>query len=69
VGYWTPVDTPNTLIYIISHDSLDQAKKNWEQFRQDPEWQKVSSESRAKGLTGVKTESKFLTPTDYSPIK
>lgn len=69
IGYWTPVDTPNTLIYIVAHPNQEEAKKNWAAFRQDPDWQQVSKETAAAGLTGIKVESKFLTPTDYSPIK
>lgn len=69
IGYWTPVDTPNTLIYILAHPSQEEAKKHWAEFNADPEWQKVRTESREKGLTGVKTESRFLQPTDYSAIK
>jgi hypothetical protein len=69
IGYWTPVETPNTLIYILAHPSIDEAKKNWEAFRADPEWQKVKAETEAQGLTGIKVESRFLQPTDYSAIK
>lgn len=69
IGYWTPIDTPNTLIYIVAHPSQEAAKKNWAAFRADPEWKKVSAETQAKGLTGVKVESKYLLPTDYSAIK
>ena len=72
VGYWVPQDAPtrdNTLIYIISHDSREQAKKNWADFQADPEWKKVAAESQVDGriLSGV--VSVFLDPTDYSPIK
>lgn len=69
IGYWTPVDTPNTLIYIVAHKSQEEAKKSWAAFRADPEWTKVSAETKAKGLTGVKVETKYLQPTDYSPMK
>lgn len=69
IGYWTPVDTPNTLIYILAHPSQEEAKKHWAEFNADPEWQKVRNETREKGLTGVKAESRFLQPTDYSAIK
>jgi hypothetical protein len=69
IGYWTPVDTPNMLIYIVAHPSQEEAKKNWAAFRADPEWTKISAETKAKGLTGVKVESKYLLPTDYSAIK
>lgn len=72
VGYWVPQDAPlsqNTLIYVISHESREQAKKNWDAFRSDPEWQKVAKESEAKGKIVSKVESVYLDATDYSPIK
>jgi hypothetical protein len=69
IGYWTPVDAPNTLIYIVAHKSQEDAKKSFAAFRADPDWLKARSESEAAGLTGVKVESRFLKPTDYSPMK
>ena len=69
VGYWVPVDKPNTLIYIISHPSLEAAKANWDAFRSDPEWQKVQKESEANGKLVAKVESVFMEASDYSPMK
>src|SRR5882724_2067883 len=71
VGYWIPQDSPahsNTLIYIISHESRDAAKKNWAEFGADPEWKKVSTESEADGkILSGRPESVYMDPTDYSP--
>ncbi|MBM3820719.1 MAG: NIPSNAP family protein [Acidimicrobiia bacterium] len=69
IGYWVPQDTPNTLIYIISHDSREQAKQNWAAFGKDPEWQKVAQESQVDGKIVAKVDSVFMTATDYSAIK
>ncbi|MBY0493576.1 MAG: NIPSNAP family protein [Cyanobacteria bacterium] len=72
VGYWVPQDAPNkdnTLIYIISHDSREQAKKNWADFQADPEWKKVSAESQVDGRIVSGVVSVFMDATDYSPIK
>jgi hypothetical protein len=72
VGYWVPQDAPasqNTLIYVISHESREAAKKNWDAFRNDPEWQKARTESEAQGPIVVKVDSVFAQPTDYSPLK
>lgn len=69
IGYWTPNDTPNTLVYILAFPSMEDAKKSWAAFRADPEWQTVAAKTKEAGLTGVKVESKYLTPTDYSPLK
>jgi hypothetical protein len=69
IGYWVPLEKPNTLIYIISHPSREAAKENWDAFRADPEWQKVQKESEANGKIVAKVESVFMDATDYSPIK
>ena len=72
VGYWVPQDAPakdNTLIYIISHDSREAAKKNWADFAADPEWKKVSAESQVNGRIVSNVVSVFMDATDYSPIK
>jgi hypothetical protein len=69
IGYWVPQDTPNTLVYIIAHQSREQAKKNWAEFGADPEWIKARTESEANGKIVAKVESVFADPTDYSPIK
>lgn len=72
IGYWTPQDGPlaqNTLIYILAHADRDAAKKSWEAFRADPEWQKARSESEAGGAIVSKVDSVFLQATDYSPLR
>lgn len=72
VGYWTPQDAPasaNTLIYIISHESRDAAKKSWAAFVADPEWKKVRDASEANGKIVSKVESVYMDATDYSQMK
>ena len=72
VAYWTPLDTPaseNTLIYILAHESREAAKKSWDAFRSDPEWQQVAKASEADGKIVEKLESVFMGSTDYSPMK
>lgn len=72
IAYWVPQDAPasqNTLIYIVAHPSREAAKKNWDEFRNDPEWQKVQKDSEANGKIVSKVESVFMDPTDFSPMK
>jgi hypothetical protein len=72
IGYWVPQDSPqkeNTLIYIISHESRDAAKKNWAEFIADPEWQQVAKASEADGKIVEKIDSTYMDPTDFSQIK
>jgi hypothetical protein len=71
VGFWTPVEKENTLIYIVEHASREAAQKSWTAFRADPEWIKArkASEEEAGGALTEKVESLFLAPTDYSRLK
>ena len=72
VAYWTFEDSPakeDTLIYVISHASREQAKKNWDEFRNDPEWKAVAAASEADGKIVEKVDSVFVDATDYSPMK
>jgi hypothetical protein len=72
VGYWVPQDEPaksNTLIYVLAHDSREAAKKSWDGFRNDPEWQKVRTASEANGPIVTKVDFVYMDPTDYSKLK
>jgi hypothetical protein len=73
VGFWTPQDQEQgkgeKLIYLIAFPSREAAKKAWQEFGDDPEWQKAKAESHRNGVIVKKVESVFLDPTDYSPIR
>ncbi len=74
IAYWTPMDEKkgksNTLIYIISHWSTPQAKKNWKGFIGDPAWKKAQVASVKDGKILAKAPHKvFLKAASYSPIK
>ena len=72
IGYWVPQDAPrsqNTLIYILAHPSREAAKQHWDEFRNDPEWKKVSAESEANGKIVSHVDSVFMDATDYSKLK
>jgi hypothetical protein len=69
VGYWIPEDRPNTLIYLIAHESRDAVTRNWRAFAADPDWQAVARESTREGPILVEggIVSVFMRATDYSP--
>ena len=72
VGYWVPQDAPgsqNTLVYLLAHKDRASAQKNWEAFRNDPEWIRVRDQSEANGKLVLNIVSVFLNPTDFSPLK
>ena len=71
VGYWVPADAPgwdNTFIFMLAHPSLEDAKKNWDAMRADPDFQAMlKSEQTEK--TVEKIDSTYMRPTDFSPMK
>ena len=72
IGYWVPEDaekSKNTLVYIISHGSREQAVRNWKEFHDDPEWKKVAADSEANGKLVEKVDSEYMDPTDFSKLK
>lgn len=77
VLYWSLLpDQPNadkTLVYLLSHKSVDAAKASFGAFREDPAWVKARTESEkeAGGSLTVKdgVKSTFMKAVDYSPIK
>jgi hypothetical protein len=73
-AYWVPTDDERkdtTLIYVISHESEDAAKKNWAAFQADPDWQTARAASEAEDAGGKilakAPERVFMTLTNYSP--
>ncbi len=73
IGFWTPLDDKDgkgvKLVYLLAFPSREAAKKTWEDFQKNPEWQKVREESHKNGILVDKVESVFLEPTDYSAMK
>jgi|SRR5262249_12791226 len=72
VGYWLPQDPPlagNTLVYILAYPNREAAKKSWDAFRADPDWQKARDASEANGKIVAKVDSVFMEPTAFSAIK
>ena len=71
VGYWVPEGAPawdNTFIFMLAHPSLEDAKKNWDAMRADPDFQAMlKSEQTEK--TVEKIDATYMRPTDFSPMK
>ncbi len=74
-AYWVPTDDERkdtTLIYVISHESEEAAKKNWADFQADPDWQKARAASEAPEAGGKilakAPEKVFMKLTGYSPV-
>jgi hypothetical protein len=72
IGYWIPTDAPgseNTLIYIVAFPSREAAKKSWDDFRADPDWQKARAESEKDGKIVDRIESVYMNPATFSALR
>ena len=69
VGYWVAEDpSANSFIWIVAHSSRGEAKKNWDAFGADPEFQDVIKAEQAE-KTVEKVDVTYMRPTDFSMIK
>ena len=69
IGFWTPSDQKDKLVYLLAYPSREAAKTSWVAFHADPEWKKARADSEKDGQIVDHVESVFLDPTDYSAIK
>jgi NIPSNAP len=74
VGFWGPTDkengSENKLVYIMVFPNREARDLAWKNFRSDPEWNAVRTESEKNGkLLAKDVESVILSATDYSPVK
>jgi hypothetical protein len=72
IGYFSPQDAPlaeNTLIYLLAHDSRQAADASWAAFGEDPDWQRVYTESIRDGRLVKEIERIFLDATHFSQLR
>jgi len=65
VGFWTPTNKPNALIYLLAYKDRAARDAAWKGFQSDQEWAKVRTEMNV----GVDVEAIFMSATDYGPMK
>jgi hypothetical protein len=72
VGYWVVNSGPNAgkdLVFILGYPSKEAREASWKAFVADPDWVKAKAYSEKGGTLVSKVDSRFMDPTDYSPIK
>jgi hypothetical protein len=71
VGYWVAAGTSeadNTFIFLVTHASQEEAKKNWAAMMADPEFQQLVQSEQSDKLV-EKIDRTYLRSTDFSPMK
>ena len=68
VGFFVDEEA-ETLVYLLSFDSKQGADSAWASFREDADWLEARRASEVDGPLTAKVESRFMTPTEYSPIR
>jgi hypothetical protein len=69
VDFWEDAEGKDTICYIIKHQDMDARNRNFESFRNDPEWIKAKKESEASEPIVDKIENFFMTRVPYSPAQ
>lgn len=73
LGYWTaaaggPNSEENTFVFLLAHDSKEEAKKNWNALIADPDFKAVEK-SELGEKTLEKADVYYMQPTDFSRMK
>ncbi|PZE19684.1 NIPSNAP family protein [Paenibacillus xerothermodurans] len=64
--FWQDVDPEhNRLYYVMEFENMETRDQKFAEFRNDPEWQKIRSESEKDGPIVDKVESVFLKRVGY----
>jgi hypothetical protein len=58
----------NLFVFLLAHQSRDEAKKNWQAVIADPKFREVQKAEQSE-KTLEKAEVIFLRPADFSPMK
>jgi NIPSNAP len=75
IGYWVPIDDPawkDTFVYIVEHQSVDDAKKNWDALHKDPAflpYRRAAAPLIEQANGFYKVDEVLMRPTDYSALK
>ncbi len=68
IGYWMPLENPQRkLVYLLSYPDPAAREASWKAFGADADWVAARSASEVTGKLVEKVESRFLTPTGFSP--
>jgi len=73
-GYWVAQSDPNNasqnlLMYMVEHESVEAAEKNWDAFRNDAYWQSLKAETDANGPLAASIDRYFMDQVDLSKFK
>lgn len=69
VDFWEDAEGHNKIYYILEHLDKESRDKNFEAFKNDPEWTEIKRQSELNGVIVDKIENFFLKRVPYSPVK
>ena len=70
IGYWVPRENPqNLLLYILEHESVEAAERNWAAFRKDAEWNRIKAETDSEVPLVASIVRYFMDKVDFSRFK
>jgi len=72
IGFWRTAENGkpiDELVYVLAHQDMTARDASFAEFRDDPEWISAKAASEVNGAIVAHVESKFLSPTEYSPLQ
>ncbi|MCS7464222.1 NIPSNAP family protein [Paenibacillus doosanensis] len=66
--FWEDMDAENNrLYYVMQYADMEERDRQWEAFRNDPEWQKVKQESEKDAPIVERIESIYMKRAPFFP--
>jgi hypothetical protein len=71
VGFWTPFmgGHNHQLVYMLAWESYEERNRCFQEFRADPDRQRVFAESEKQGPLVERVTNVMMQPTAFSPMK
>jgi hypothetical protein len=75
IGYWVPNEDPawkDTFVYVVSHSSREEAKKNWDALHADPAFRPYTEAAKPlidKAGKAFRVDEVYMRATDFSPMR
>ncbi len=71
VAYWTNAigGRNDEFIYILAYDDMGHRERAWGAFQADTDWHAARAATEVDGPLVHHTENRFLTPTEFSPLR
>jgi hypothetical protein len=69
VAFFEPLESNDTLVYVLVFDDVEAADHAWASFTSDPDWAAAKASTETDGPLNTNVETRRYVATDFSPLQ